>query len=85
MMNYSVYILYSSSQKRYYIGYTGEEVTERLRKHNSNHKGFTGGYGDWKIVHTEPFETKEKAYARERELKSWKSRERIEKLIKRDF
>ena len=32
------------------FGYSGDELQERIRKHNSNHKGFTGGTGDWIIV-----------------------------------
>jgi len=47
---------------------------ERLRKHNSDHKGFTGEVGDWKIAYTEMFPTKSVAYQRECEIKRWKSR-----------
>jgi len=78
------YILYSIARDTYYIGHTGSSIEERLRRHNSNHKGFTGGIGDWKVRYTEGFETKELAYRREREVKAWKSRKRIEKLIERD-
>jgi putative endonuclease len=56
-------------------------IDERLRRHNSNHKGFTGGLGDWKVCYTEEFVTKELAYKREREVKAWKSRKRIIQLI----
>ena len=40
---------------RYYIGHTGDDLQERLRRPNSNHKGFSGGIGDWTIVYTETF------------------------------
>jgi putative endonuclease len=80
-MVYHLYILFSSKRNKHYIGHTGDELEERLRKHNSNHKGFTGQINDWKIVYTETFEIKRQAYKREREIKSWKSRARIEKLI----
>ena len=60
----------------------GDKMEERLRKHNSSHKGFTGHVGDWKVVYTELSETKEEAYKREREVKARKSRSRIEALIK---
>lgn len=46
-MSYIVYILYSTLKDKYYIGYTSNEIEERIRKHNTNHKGFTGGAGDW--------------------------------------
>jgi putative endonuclease len=56
-------------------------MDERLRKHNSNHKGFTGKTADWNLVYTEHYQTKEKAVAREAQIKNWKSRKMIEKLI----
>jgi len=75
------YIIQSESTQKFYIGHTTESLTERLRKHNSSHKGFTGRFRDWSIVYFEGFPTKELAYAREREVKSWKSKDRIIKLI----
>jgi putative endonuclease len=76
-----LYILYSQKANKFYIGHTTEPMNERLRKHNSNHTGFTGKFRDWVNVYTETHATKEIAYAREREVKSWKSRVRINKLI----
>jgi len=80
-MPFHLYILFSVLKDKYYIGHTGDDLSERLRKHNSNHKGYTGKTGDWKIVYQECYATKMEAYAREREIKSWKSRKRIEQLI----
>ena len=80
---FHLYILYSSTRDRFYIGYTGEQIEERLRKHNSNHSGFTGSVNDWIVVYTEAFAEKSLAAKREREVKAWKSRTRIEKLIGR--
>jgi putative endonuclease len=57
-MPFHLYILFSSNRDKYYIGHTGDYLEERLRKHNSNHKGFTGKINDWKIVYTEVFETR---------------------------
>ena len=78
---YTVYILHSTTRSKYYIGFTGEELEERLRKHNSNHKGFTGSVSDWKIVYNESFAEKKKAIEKEQQIKKWKSRKAIEKLI----
>ena len=78
---FHVYILYSNSRNNYYIGFTGDALDERLRKHNSNHKGFTGKSGDWKIVYTENYPTKKEASERERMIKSWKSRKKVEILV----
>jgi len=75
------YILYSSLADRYYIGHTTEPLHERLRKHNSVHKGYTGRFRDWSLVYHESFATKGLAFGREREVKSWKSRRRVRLLI----
>lgn len=80
-MPFYVYILHSSTLDRYYIGHTGDNLQERLRKHNSNHKGFTGKIGDWVMVYLEIHSTKSAAYQREREIKAWKSRKKVEQLI----
>ncbi len=67
---YFTYIIYSKSTDRYYIGYTCDLV-ERLKKHNAKHKGFSAQASDWVIVYSEPFESKEMAMAREKQIKSW--------------
>ena len=78
---YTVYILFSQNRNRYYIGFTGDVIQERLRKHNSNHKGFTGSKADWIIVYTENYNDKKEAMHSELEIKAWKSSKRIEQLI----
>ena len=80
---YYLYILYSQKLDKYYIGHTSD-LEGRLRRHLSNHKGFTGSQSDWLIVYTEQFTSKELAYQRERQIKKWKSRKMIEKLINGD-
>jgi putative endonuclease len=63
------------------VGYTGNLIEERLRRHNSNHKGFTGGKADWVVRYTEMYNDKSFASKREKEIKSKKSRKYIESLI----
>lgn len=75
------YILYSPSADSCYIGFTGDDLAQRLRRHNTNHKGYTGKKNDWAIVYTELYPIKEEAYKREREVKQWKSRKRLQQLI----
>ncbi|TKC12161.1 GIY-YIG nuclease family protein [Pedobacter polaris] len=75
-----LYILYSKTRNKYYVGSTGD-LLERIKTHNTNHPGFTGHTGDWVLVYKEIFDRKEEAYARERAVKKWKSRKLIEKLI----
>ena len=78
---FTTYILYSASLDKYYIGSTGMNVAARLVKHLANHKGFTAKAKDWKIVYTEVFSTKTEAVFRERQLKGWKNKLRIQQLI----
>ncbi|OCA75847.1 excinuclease ABC subunit C [Chryseobacterium artocarpi] len=75
------YILYSESLDKYYIGHSCEDLQERLRKHLSNHKGFTAKTKNWIIIYYEKFDSKNNAYKREREIKAWKSKLKIQKLI----
>jgi len=76
-----VYILYSKSIYKFYIGYTAMELCERLRRHLSSHKGFTSRAKDWEVVYFELFEDKTKAILREKEIKNWKSSAKIMELI----
>jgi len=75
---YHVYILFSSTKNRYYTGFTGDDLSERIRRHNSQHKGFTGGVIDWELKYTENYSTKNEAIKREHEIKAWKNRKFIE-------
>jgi putative endonuclease len=68
-------------KNRYYVGFTGDLIEIRIRKHNSNHKGYTGNTGDWKLVYSETFAEKNLAMKREKEIKGWKSKRLIEKLL----
>jgi len=56
-------------------------LEDRFQKHLSVHKGFTGKAKDWVIAYTETYSSKEEAYARERQIKNWKSKKMIENLI----
>jgi putative endonuclease len=76
-----LYILYSAFLNAYYAGSTCDDLSQRLRRHNSNHKGYTGKTADWRLLYKEPFETIRLARIRERQIKRWKSRKMIEKLI----
>ena len=77
---YYAYILYSDTRNKYYVGSTSS-LQDRLKKHNTNHSGFTGHTGDWRIVWSEIFETRTLAILKEKEIKGWKSRLMIEKII----
>ena len=81
-MIFTVYILYSFTLDRYYVGYTGDLLEERIRKHNSSKKkGFTKTATDWNAVYTETFSSKQEAMKRESGIKAKKSRKYIEMLV----
>lgn len=74
------YIIYSRIKDKYYVG-VSEKPEERLKKHNSKNKGYTNQSNDWEIVFLKSFETKSEALAFEKQIKGWKSRIKIQKLI----
>ncbi|HEY6504383.1 MAG TPA: GIY-YIG nuclease family protein [Chitinophagaceae bacterium] len=79
-----VYILYSRSGNKTYVGYTGD-VERRLFEHNvSEMSGFTIRYRPWELMRKETFESKSEAMAREKYLKTGRGREEIKGYV-RDF
>lgn len=70
MMKFSVYIIYSEIKGKYYIGMTSLSLTERIRRHNSNHQGFTGSSNDWITIFYKEFEFKKEALICEKTIKS---------------
>ena len=75
------YILHSPSKDKYYIGATCDALESRLSKHNMKHVGYTGQTQDWIVAYFEEFNTKKEAFDREKQVKKWKSRNRVIKLI----
>jgi putative endonuclease len=55
---YQVYVLYSPSFDKIYIGHTSD-LEARLRSHNEEStKGYTKRYRPWEVVYTENYETR---------------------------
>lgn len=83
---YYVYILKSLKDSRYYVGCTNN-IDKRLKQHNSNSgiNRYTKGKGPWKVVYNETHDSLSEARHRERQIKSWKKRRAIEKLISAAF
>ena len=50
IMKYVVYILYSESLQKYYVGQTAD-VEARLNAHNSGKANFTSKGVPWRLVH----------------------------------
>jgi putative endonuclease len=68
-MLFHVYILYSETVQQYYIGHT-DDLEDRLCRHTNSGSKATKKANDWKLVHTEFFETKAEAYRHEEYLYS---------------
>lgn len=80
MTDYIVYILYSSSIDKYYVGYTND-VARRLLEHNRIKGKYTDKGIPWELVYSESYSDKILAENREKEIKKKKSRKYIESLI----
>jgi len=67
---YTVYVLYSFSYDKIYIGYTSNLIA-RFKSHNElGTKGWTIRYRPWIVAYTEVCESKSDARRREKQLKS---------------
>ncbi|RYF91507.1 MAG: GIY-YIG nuclease family protein [Chitinophagaceae bacterium] len=80
MGNFFVYIIFSKSLNRYYVGHSTNTET-RLAQHNSGISKFTASASDWKLVWSEEFPSRNAAQQKERHIKKMKSRKYIETLI----
>ena len=82
-MNYYVYLLLTKSIKKHisYVGYTNN-LSKRLKKHNSSSGAkFTKGR-KWKIIYSKKYSSKSKALREEYKLKKdYKKR----KIIKQNY
>ena len=75
-----VYILKSLKTGRYYIGFS-DDPARRLDEHNSGRSTSTKAGIPWEKLYEESYQTRSEAMARERQIKSWKSRRAIEELV----
>jgi putative endonuclease len=82
-MPYYVYVLYSQSLDKYYIGST-QDLENRLLRHNSGRSKYTKPGLPWDLVYAEEYPTRPEAVRRERRLKSWKDRSMLENLVRTD-
>jgi len=80
-MKFYVYIIYSQSRDKYYIGYS-RDPSERLDKHNFGATPSTRTGRPWKLVYKEEYSNKHDAIIRESTIKKMKSRKFIESLLK---
>lgn len=84
-MLFTVYILYSPSYHKIYIGFTSNLI-ERFKSHNSlSGKGWPVKYRPWQVIYCEYFDNKTKALEREKALKSGQGRQWIYQKIKGEY
>jgi putative endonuclease len=79
---YSVYIIYSKSLGKFYTGFTSIDINERIRRHKSNHSGYTGKANDWKIIWIETTNSKSYAQKLEKRIKARGAKRYIESQSK---
>ena len=77
---FHTYVLCSQKTGRYYFGST-DNLEQRLNYHNTNKTKFTRGRGPWELVWSEAHESRSEAVQREREIKAWKNRSHMEKML----
>jgi putative endonuclease len=68
---YFVYVLWSASCHRFYIGIS-EDPRHRLAQHNFSGRGWSTRDAPWELVYTEEHPDYRSARLRERELKAQK-------------
>ena len=76
MDDFLVYILYSPSNNRLYIGYT-TDLINRFLSHQYLGKEYTSKFRPWVVVHLEYFQSKNEAMRREKNLKGGQGRQWI--------
>jgi len=76
-----IYILKSNINDSYYVG-SCKDLDERFNLHNSGKVKSTKRYAPWQLAYKENYLKLSDAINREMQIKSWKKRSAIEKLIK---
>ena len=79
-MRYYVYILYSPSKGKYYVG-SCEDMSVRLLQHNAGRNKSTKHGVPWELRKTEDYAMRSEAVKREFFIKSMKSRKFIEAVV----
>ncbi|MFZ5554628.1 MAG: GIY-YIG nuclease family protein [Bacteroidota bacterium] len=68
MKKYTVYILYSKSAQKFYVGHTND-INERLIRHNTGQNISTKNGAPWILVYHEKYSDRSMASKRELKIK----------------
>ena len=77
---FNVYILYSYSHNKTYVGYTND-LQRRIYEHNHAEKGYTQKCRPWVLAYVETVVDKSTAFKREKHFKSGVGRAKRKKII----
>jgi putative endonuclease len=80
-MTYYVYILYSSTFDKYYIGQT-DNLIDRVTRHNRGYETFTSKFRPWQVAWHTQKATRSDALALERKLKNLSKARLVDFIIK---
>ena len=80
-MKYSVYILYSEKFDRFYVGQTNN-LENRIHRHNAGYVKSTKPYKPWELVGQIDVDDRKSAVALESKIKRYKSRTKIQEIIR---
>jgi len=80
-MSYYLYIPYSKYTGKYYIGSAGD-LADRLRRHNDGRSKYTKPGIPWELIYYEEYGSRSDAAHREMEIKAWKDRAMVERLVR---
>ena len=74
------YIIKSLRTGKYYVG-SCRDLVQRLKEHNQGKTKSTKSARPWEEIYSEHFQTKQEAYKREQQIKSYKGGNAFKKLI----
>ncbi len=78
---FSVYILYSISFQKSYVGQT-KDLQNRLLEHNSkDNTGYSARYQPWVLIYDENFDNRADAMKKEKYFKTGVGREKLKEII----
>ena len=82
MNDYYVYILASKRNGTLYVGFTNDLLRRVYEHKNDFVKGFTKKYGVHKLVYFEQCESYDSALSREKQIKEWQRKWKLELIEK---
>ena len=76
-----IYIIYSKSADKYYVG-SCQDIEQRIDDHLNSRSKYTKMAKDWELKYSESFASRSESYQREMQIKKMKSRIYIENIIR---